>query len=140
MPQCIGCQFYDRSTAQTEDKLVRWGKCRRTGPIVHPVSAKAYMVEGIWPQVRDDDWCGEWVSSNRRIDSDSVATEAMSSLLAQSGSPVARPSTVLAPFPPAQAASDPLRPLAPNVSMTPTATVGPLSGAISANGSPLGSD
>ena len=61
MQKCIGCQFYDRDDKHNEEKGgVSWGKCRRTGPIVHPVSAKAYMVEGIWPHVRDDDWCGEW--------------------------------------------------------------------------------
>ena len=62
MDKCVACQFYDRNEIEAEDKGVRWGKCRRTGPIVHPVSAKAYMVEGIWPHVRDDDWCGEWVA------------------------------------------------------------------------------
>ena len=30
---------------------------------VNPVTAKAYVVEGIWPLVRDDDWCGEWKAS-----------------------------------------------------------------------------
>jgi hypothetical protein len=28
---------------------------------MNPVTAKkAYLVEGAWPLVRDDDWCGEW--------------------------------------------------------------------------------
>jgi hypothetical protein len=47
------------------------------------------MVEGIWPHVRDDDWCGEWSPSKRRIDS--PATAAMSSLLMQTGASVSRP-------------------------------------------------
>jgi hypothetical protein len=68
MDKCVGCQFYDRNEIEAEDKGMRWGKCRRTGPIVHPVSAKAYMVEGIWPHVRDDDWCGEWAAKKRRDD------------------------------------------------------------------------
>jgi hypothetical protein len=67
--KCVACQFYDRNEAHAEDKGVRWGKCRRTGPIVHPMSAKAYMVEGIWPSVRDDDWCGEWTAAKRKGDS-----------------------------------------------------------------------
>ena len=80
MQKCIGCQFYDRDHKHNEEKGgVSWGKCRRTGPIVHPVSAKAYMVEGIWPHVRDDDWCGEWAAGNRRIDS--AAAVAMNSLM-----------------------------------------------------------
>ena len=40
-----------------------WGQCRRHSPLLSPQtpqSAKAYVVEGIWPVVRDDDWCGEW--------------------------------------------------------------------------------
>ncbi len=37
-----------------------WGQCRRHAPLLNPVTAKAYMVEGVWPLVRDDDWCGEW--------------------------------------------------------------------------------
>ena len=67
MEKCVACQYYDRSEAnQGENRAVGWGKCRRNVPIVHPVSAKAYMVEGIWPHVRDDDWCGEWSAAKRR--------------------------------------------------------------------------
>lgn len=96
MQKCIGCQFYDRDDKHNEEKGgVRWGKCRRTGPIVHPVSAKAYMVEGIWPHVRDDDWCGEWVAGNRRIDS--AAAVAMNSLM-QSAATGPRPAVVTPVF------------------------------------------
>jgi hypothetical protein len=91
LDKCVGCQFYDRNEVQAEDKGVRWGKCRRTGPIVHPVSAKSYMVEGIWPHVRDDDWCGEWVASKRPHAV--PATEARTSLMQSAASPV-RTSTV----------------------------------------------
>ena len=65
MPKCVGCQYYDRNEPHAENKGNGWGKCRRSVPIVHPVSAKAYMVEGVWPHVRDDDWCGEWAASKR---------------------------------------------------------------------------
>jgi hypothetical protein len=37
--------------------------------MVHPTSAKAYLVEGVWPSVRDDDWCGEWTAAKRKGDS-----------------------------------------------------------------------
>ena len=38
-----------------------WGQCRRHSPHLSPAGAqKTYMVEGVWPLVRDDDWCGEW--------------------------------------------------------------------------------
>jgi hypothetical protein len=70
LEKCVGCQFYDRDEARAKDKGVRWGKCRRTGPMVNPASAKSYMVEGVWPQVRDDDWCGEWVAHKQRQSAD----------------------------------------------------------------------
>jgi hypothetical protein len=34
--------------------------------MLSPLNPKAYMIEGVWPTVRDDDWCGEWRSSVRR--------------------------------------------------------------------------
>jgi len=88
LEKCVACQFYDRHDAQAEDKGVRWGQCRRTGPIVHPLSAKTYMVEGIWPHVRDDDWCGEWVPAKR---GESVSTDPRSLLMAAATGPVVRP-------------------------------------------------
>jgi hypothetical protein len=53
------------------------------------------MVEGIWPHVRDDDWCGEWVAGNRRIDS--AAAVAMNSLM-QSAATGPRPAVVTPVF------------------------------------------
>ena len=67
MEKCVACHFYDRNDAHVEDKGVRWGKCRRSVPLLHPVNAKAYMVEGVWPHVRDDDWCGEWTAIKRSV-------------------------------------------------------------------------
>ena len=59
--KCINCRFYDRRHAKPLDgKAPLWGQCRRHAPRLNPVTAKAYVVEGIWPLVRDDDWCGEW--------------------------------------------------------------------------------
>ena len=43
MHKCVACQHYDRNEAEAEEKGVRWGQCRRTGPIVNPLSAKTYM-------------------------------------------------------------------------------------------------
>ena len=37
--------------------------------MLHPINAKSYMIEGVWPHVRDDDWCGEWKLATRRMDS-----------------------------------------------------------------------
>ena len=61
--KCINCRFYDRRHARPLDgKAPLWGQCRRQAPQLNPnpINAKAYIVEGIWPLVRDDDWCGEW--------------------------------------------------------------------------------
>jgi hypothetical protein len=79
--KCVACQYYERNDAQVEEKGIRWGKCRRGLPVVHPVNAKAYMVEGVWPHVRDDDWCGEWTA---RRSSNGVAIDPRSSLMQQS--------------------------------------------------------
>jgi hypothetical protein len=61
--KCINCRFYDRRHAKPLDgKAPLWGQCRRHAPQANPnpINAKAYLVEGIWPLVRDNDWCGEW--------------------------------------------------------------------------------
>ena len=61
--KCVNCRFYDRRHAKPLDgKAPLWGQCRRHAPQLNPnpINAKAYVVEGIWPLVRDDDWCGEW--------------------------------------------------------------------------------
>jgi hypothetical protein len=59
--KCVNCQYYDRRRARpTDGKAPMWGQCRRHSPQLNPITAKAYVVEGVWPLVRDDDWCGEW--------------------------------------------------------------------------------
>ena len=107
MHKCVACQHYDRSEAMAEERGIRWGQCRRTGPIVNPMSAKTYMVEGVWPHVRDDDWCGEWTASNRRPDS--AATAAMSSLM-QSAATASRSVSPLPVFVATETASEPGHP------------------------------
>jgi hypothetical protein len=68
LEKCFSCQFYDRRnpTANDGKGSTMWGQCRRTAPLLHPLNAKSYMVEGVWPHVRDDDWCGEWKAAARR--------------------------------------------------------------------------
>ena len=69
MDKCAGCQFYDRQTGkQTDSRGVQWGQCRRSAPMLHPINQKSYMIEGVWPHVRDDDWCGEWKAGSRRAE------------------------------------------------------------------------
>src|SRR5215510_1000842 len=70
--KCVNCQYYDRRNAKpTDGKAPLWGQCRRHAPHLNPVTAKAYVVEGVWPLVRDDDWCGEWKVLTR-VDEDMV--------------------------------------------------------------------
>jgi hypothetical protein len=64
--KCLNCQFYDRRNARpTDGRASMWGQCRRDSPRLNPLSAKSYLVEGVWPLIRDDDWCGEWRASTR---------------------------------------------------------------------------
>jgi hypothetical protein len=100
LEKCVACHYYDRNDARVEDKGVRWGKCRRTGPVLHPLSAKAYMVEGIWPSVRDDDWCGEWTVAKRK--GDAVSTDPRHLLMqgaTANGRPAVVPGSLMTPLP-----------------------------------------
>jgi hypothetical protein len=64
--RCIGCQYYDRGKNRATDQgVLRWGQCRRSAPVLSPVNAKVSMIEGVWPTIRDDDWCGEWKAAAR---------------------------------------------------------------------------
>jgi hypothetical protein len=66
--KCVTCHFYDRRNSSADGKGPMWGQCRRAAPALHPVNIKSYMIEGVWPHVRDDDWCGEWKVVPRRVD------------------------------------------------------------------------
>lgn len=67
--KCINCQYYDRRHAKPLDgKAPLWGQCRRHAPHLNPVTAKAYVIEGVWPLVRDDDWCGEYEILSRVLE------------------------------------------------------------------------
>ena len=69
MDKCVNCQFYDRHPTRTNDaRGVQWGQCRREAPRLQPVNAKSHMIEGVWPHVRDDDWCGELKSMTHRVE------------------------------------------------------------------------
>jgi hypothetical protein len=70
--KCNTCQYYDRRQVNGVSGAPQTGQCRRTAPMLNPVNAKPYMIEGIWPTVRDDDWCGEWKIIARRVDGRSV--------------------------------------------------------------------
>ena len=68
MERCVSCIYYDRAKAGIDAKLASAGQCRRSGPALSPLNQKSYMIEGVWPTVRDDDWCGEWKALQKRVD------------------------------------------------------------------------
>lgn len=65
MSQCQTCHFYDRKNARTEARGLQWGLCRHDPPLLHPLNNKSHAIEGVWPTVRDDDWCGQWRALTR---------------------------------------------------------------------------
>src|SRR5437764_1505197 len=51
--KCLNCQFYDRRNGRPIDgRAAMWGQCRRHSPHLNPLSAKSYLVEGVWPLIR----------------------------------------------------------------------------------------
>ena len=68
MERCTGCQYYDRNQRNGDAKSPNAGQCRRGAPMLSPINQKSYMIEGVWPTVRDDDWCGEWKALVRRVE------------------------------------------------------------------------
>jgi hypothetical protein len=91
--KCVNCQYYDRRRARpTDGKAPMWGQCRRHAPLLNPATAKAYMVEGVWPLVRDDDWCGEWHVLTRMVEEPPPETVALAAEQAPTGAPPAVPS------------------------------------------------
>jgi hypothetical protein len=69
MQKCATCQFYDRrhpAAAAGGVAQSQQGLCRRMAPLLSPINPKTYFIEGVWPTVRDDDWCGEWRVVPRR--------------------------------------------------------------------------
>jgi len=88
--KCVACQYYDRQHSN-DGKGVMWGQCRRTAPMLHPINAKSYMIEGVWPHVRDDDWCGEWKQTTRRSDTRNLDTASTGPLIPTTSVPTAPP-------------------------------------------------
>ena len=67
--RCVNCQYYDRHPSTgAGGKSAHAGQCRRSAPMLSPVNPKTYMIEGVWPTVRDEDWCGEFKLGTRRGD------------------------------------------------------------------------
>ncbi len=71
MQKCTTCQYYDRKHAKAAAGSMaqsQQGQCRRMAPMLHPINPKSYLIEGVWPTVHDDDWCGEWKLVARRAE------------------------------------------------------------------------
>lgn len=102
MEKCQVCQFYDRQNAKPSDgQVTQWGQCRRASPRLHPINAKSYMIEGVWPHVRDDDWCGEWKLAARRAESRITEVSTGPLVPAQNpASPMPLPQPLTPPMPP----------------------------------------
>jgi len=88
MERCTGCQYYDRNGGHGEGKAANAGQCRRGAPQLSPINQKTYMIEGVWPTVRDDDWCGEWKAALRRSDPARIDPARVNDLL---GTPLSSP-------------------------------------------------
>lgn len=96
MDRCKTCQYYDRQGRAAERGGVA-GQCRRQAPALSPINQKSYMIEGVWPTVRDDDWCGEWKAHVRRVDPARVGEALATSIPSPLGANGARPSFTLPP-------------------------------------------
>lgn len=67
MERCANCHYYDRHGGNgAGGKSSHGGQCRRHAPQLSPNTAKNYLIEGVWPTVRDEDWCGEFKASSQR--------------------------------------------------------------------------
>ena len=79
MQKCATCQYYDRKHAKAAGAnlgAAQQGQCRRMAPMLSPLNSKSYLIEGVWPTVRDDDWCGEWKLVARRGEARAVEASA----------------------------------------------------------------
>jgi hypothetical protein len=96
--RCRTCQYFDRNASMTkETKSTTWGQCRRMAPMLSPQNTKPHMIEGVWPHVRDDDWCGEYKGLGKRLDaelSDLMESPLMSGLATDSPKPMFIPLTL----------------------------------------------
>lgn len=91
MSQCKSCHFYDRNeVGVAEGQALQWGLCRRDSPRLHPLKAKTHTIEGVWPTVRDDDWCGQWQAQKRRV-ADHPPAAVVTTPSAQPGASAPRP-------------------------------------------------
>lgn len=96
MDRCQHCQHYDRNPSGAgSGKSPNAGLCRRHAPSLSPINPKTYLIEGIWPTVRDEDWCGEFKLASRRSEAPraDALIGALASLSPQPSPPAASPAS-----------------------------------------------
>lgn len=53
---CANCLFFEALQSDEEDDLGgEYGQCRRAPPVLVEPGA----MNGVWPVIREDNWCGE---------------------------------------------------------------------------------
>jgi hypothetical protein len=88
--RCTNCQFYDRHGGNgAAGKSSNGGQCRRHAPQLAPNSSKQYLIEGVWPTVRDEDWCGEFKASGQQQRRPESTTQRADALLGAIGTAAA---------------------------------------------------
>ncbi|HET7260468.1 MAG TPA: hypothetical protein VFK60_01400 [Casimicrobiaceae bacterium] len=88
MMRCVGCRFYDRNERLSADGGdLRWGRCRRSVPALHPVDGRTFSAEGVWPRVRDDDWCGAWEARGAHAEPAALPADSLLASAGQRGDP-----------------------------------------------------
>ena len=88
MMRCVGCRFYDRNDrASADGGDLRWGSCRRSVPTLRPAEGRAFSAQGVWPRVRDDDWCGAWEARDARVDAAALPADSLLASAGQRGDP-----------------------------------------------------
>lgn len=58
--RCVNCRYSHSST--------RDFRCRRYPPMVYSDGEGEFaMQQSAWPEVRGDNWCGEWHAKTKRV-------------------------------------------------------------------------
>jgi hypothetical protein len=71
-PGCSNCQYgreEERGSVFARDRGPGWGTCRRNAPavVVVPSPDRTAFSQAAFPQVREDDWCGEYQGRRNRL-------------------------------------------------------------------------
>lgn len=71
-PGCSNCRYgreEARGSVFASDRGAGWGSCRRNAPLVVAVPSpeRTAFLQGAFPRVQADDWCGEYQGRNARI-------------------------------------------------------------------------